>query len=912
MLSGTLRTQLWRFGLGCLIGWLALWWAPTPPADSAAAAAVNALPLRLAAAVFDPLVAAPAELFDAQWLLPVGRNLAPATRYYLLQLHAPLDAAARAQLDKLGVELLDPIPHYAFVVRVAPGAQPRVAADPLVRWMGPLEPAFRLDPTLRETVDADPLTAEPRALIVSLFPGENPSPLLRQIAQLGGATTAVGRTDRNARLLVSLPQNHIPALAALEGVNWMEPAPNWALQNAAAAVVINAPAVWEAPTGLSLTGRGQVVAIADTGIDRGSADPALLHDDFEDGLGGSRLLAVYDRSDDGPQDANWHGTHVAGIAVGNGLRSGSQPGAGLFTGSHSGVAPEAGLLVQALARNNGALVGIPLYLDDLFEQARANSDGIPVYIHSNSWGSPGTAGLYSVYSQDVDTYMWQHPDFLIVFAAGNDARDANGDGLVDPGSVMAPGTAKNGLTVGSSENYRPELGDLRADNPDQLAPRSGRGPTRDGRYKPDLVAPGTSIYSTATSLVYSGSYVIASGTSMATPRVAGAAALAREYVARQNHHAGAALIKALLVNGAYDLYDAPINDVTTPRPSTQAGWGRLDLAQSFAPDGSAQVSWWETTAVAPERAAPALSVGETAVFTMTVGNPERPLRVTLAWTDYPGSALAGGGLVNDLDLHLVAPDGTLLYPNQANSGGLPDAYDHVNNIEGVDVDAPQPGDYQVVVYARHVPHGPQPFALVATADSIVPETPEDPEDPGEPDDPNIRSHEIQGAGVYQFGDTGLTLDVLSGSGSVTVSVVHNAPEQSHFPTVMARRHYHVQATGTAIIANATFAYDDADLPEELAPFEADLRLFRWDGAYWLRLEPHARDTEANLIGIDALVLTGEQDWAFGWETPTAVAYVASAAQTAVSPAAALTALAGLATATAWLGAAPRRGRSAQL
>jgi len=157
--------------------------------------------------------------------------------------------------------------------------------------------------------------------------------------------------------------------------------------------------------------------------------------------------------------------------------------------------------------------------------------------------------------------MWEHKDFLILIAAGNDGVDGDRDGVVDQGSVTPPGTAKNGITVGAAESVRSQGGyqraygslwpdsygiaplkdDMQSDNADDVAAFSSRGPTRDGRVKPDLVAPGTNILSTRSSAVQSTNhgwgawaasprYMFNGGTSMATPLAAGAAALVRQYL----------------------------------------------------------------------------------------------------------------------------------------------------------------------------------------------------------------------------------------------------------------------------------------------------------------------------------------------------------------------------------------------
>jgi hypothetical protein len=259
---------------------------------------------------------------------------------------------------------------------------------------------------------------------------------------------------------------------------------------------------------LGLYGNGQVVAVADTGLDTGNL--GSLPPDVA-----GRVIKTYCLGRISPCD--WsdyvaHGTHVVGSVLGNGSASGSNPAAHSYNGSFAGVAPEAQLVLQSLADSEGALNGITFDRGNLMRTAYL--DG--ARIHSNSWGGPtgfssNPYGGYVSSSQQVDQAMWDDKDMLVLFAAGNNGADADMNGVVDPDSIGQPGTAKNVLTVGASENNRPSINgiwgssygdpiasDRRANNPAGMAAFSSRGPTDDGRIKPDIVAPGTYIASMRT------------------------------------------------------------------------------------------------------------------------------------------------------------------------------------------------------------------------------------------------------------------------------------------------------------------------------------------------------------------------------------------------------------------------------
>ncbi|HEX9374295.1 MAG TPA: S8 family serine peptidase, partial [Roseiflexaceae bacterium] len=211
-----------------------------------------------------------------------------------------------------------------------------------------------------------------------------------------------------------------------------------------------------------LFGAGQIVAVADSGLDTGMI--ATLSPDFA-----GRIVATHVLSAGGDLgDSNGHGTHVAGSVAGAGIQSGANPALHQYGGSFAGVAPEAGLVIQAFeALPDGSTIGLPSDYYTLFSQAYA--DG--ARLHTNNWGdytgpitdTAAAFGGYTYGAQRADQFLWDHPDMTIFFAAGNSGKDGTpgalgfctgGDGVVDPDSLLAPGTAKNVVTVGASESSR--------------------------------------------------------------------------------------------------------------------------------------------------------------------------------------------------------------------------------------------------------------------------------------------------------------------------------------------------------------------------------------------------------------------------------------------------------------------------
>ena len=168
----------------------------------------------------------------------------------------------------------------------------------------------------------------------------------------------------------------------------------------------------------------------------------------------------------------------------------------------------------------------------------------------------------------------------------------------------------------------------------------------------------------------------------------------------QEVESSAALLKAFLVNGAVDLapgqYGSDEAEIP-PAPNDIEGWGRIDV-EPFNQTGS-----WMKVLDDKE----GMRLDESRVFRIEVASGNE-LRVTLAWSDYPSLPEARLQLVNDLDLRVVGPDGSVYYPNGR------DSRDPLNNVERIVLDiSGSPGDYTIELDAWNVPFSPQPFALVA-------------------------------------------------------------------------------------------------------------------------------------------------------------------------------------------------------
>ena len=705
------------------------------PAPSGEAGA----PIRLRTGVFFP-TAGPES--DAPAELGSERPPTAVPSYYIVQFTGPVQEAWKERVTKAGGTLFDYIPDFAFIVRMDAAAYTAVTVLPEVAWVGPFEPAYKLSPDLTgRTGMVD--------LVIQTFPDTALTDLSGQMAAANAQVTDASTSEAGGLLRAEVDAAQLEALAKIPGVRWIEPYYERVLHNdiARSNPIMAAETAW---TNLGLYGAGQIVAVADTGLDTGNL--GTLHQDFLGNPTGcantNRIVATYalgragnwsDSCRTGGVNEGGHGTHVSGSVLGNGCRSGSNglPG---YTGSYAGLAPQAGLVMQSIMDSSCNLGGLPADLNTLFNQARTAG----ARIHTNSWGAP-VAGQYTTDSLNTDLFTWNNKDALILFSAGNDGTDTNpANGYIDTDSIGAPGTAKNALTVGASENNRaaggynpggpcstwgtcwaadygvnPIRDDPLSNNPSGMVAFSSRGPTDDGRIKPDVVAPGSNILSTKSQGTYvSGGwgagpnqyYQYMGGTSMATPLTAGAMAQIREFYTRiKGITPSGALLKASVINSAVNMapgqYANPLEHQPV-LPNNAQGWGRVNVAN--ATDDS---HVWQDISDAN-----GVATGGSQAYPYTYCGTS-PLKVTLVWTDYPGATLAAKELVNDLDLTLTAPDGTIYRGNVFNNGwaATGGTADRTNNVEGVYVQAPAAGNWTVTVNGFNVPNGnggKQGYALV--------------------------------------------------------------------------------------------------------------------------------------------------------------------------------------------------------
>jgi len=310
---------------------------------------------------------------------------------------------------------------------------------------------------------------------------------------------------------------------------------------------------------LDYDGSNITIAIIDTGINQSHPDLDDLDDDPS--TSDPKVILEQDFTGEGiTADLDGHGTHVAGIAAGTGAAS---------NGMYKGVAPKA-LLLEARIRNSASHTevtwaenAIAWAVDNEADIISYSFGHIHQYHNGTHWVQIRTDGTYSP-SPAADAAVAQ--GVIFVACAGNyDSVNPNG-------YIEAPGDAFNVITVGASNDSNTE--DM---NDDTIHLFSSRGPTGDNRIKPDVVAPGVDIMSTSAGYSSGDDYEVHSGTSVATPHVAGVAALMVQ--AHPEWKGRPVLVKSVIKR------TARLNDNLAQLTENDRGTGIIDALQATAQPG---------------------------------------------------------------------------------------------------------------------------------------------------------------------------------------------------------------------------------------------------------------------------------------------------------------------------------------
>lgn len=595
-----------------------------------------------------------------------------AGQAYVLELDGPMTRARRADLAVAGVEVLDYLPHHAYVVRLGAADPAALRALPFVIWVGAFEPGWKIDPQL----GLRPFSTEERSALsdagmvriaISLFPGSASAELVAELNRAGATINSLDRLGSQWIVEAETTFAHALTLADLPTVEFIEDAPELTLRNDSNRWIVQSNVnpqtpVWNA----GIHGEGQVAGLIDTPMQ----ESHCMFDDTVPPGPTHRKIVAYN----GSSGSSSHGTHVAGTLAGD-----SAP-YGVYN-LNDGMA----FAAKIAFTNSGTINSGNLY------NSFVTLKNAGARVFSNSWGDDGTTA-YTAWCRAIDEFSYDFEDNLVAFAVTNTS------------SLRTPENSTNVLAVGAS-----------GDTPNQGTHCSGGvGPTSDGRRKPEVYAPGCS-----TTSAWAGttcSFTNMTGTSMACPAVAGAAVLVRQYFMDGYYPTGAAsaadvftpsgaLIRATLMNSAVDMTGI------SGYPSNLEGWGRVLLDNALFFPGDARSLYVEDV-----RNAGGLATGETAVYTFSVTDSAQPLRITMTFTQPPASVNASNAAINDLDLEVESPSGTTYRGNvisggNSSPGGAPDTE---NNTEMYIASAPSVGDYTVTIRGAAVNMNLQGYALAVS------------------------------------------------------------------------------------------------------------------------------------------------------------------------------------------------------
>ncbi len=613
---------------------------------------------------------------------------ASSPRHFVVQFSRPLEVAERERVRAAGLRLLAYLGRHAWFAsaQAATLDVDGLAGLPLV-GVHDAQRTWKLHPLLRRgelpawAVVEDKGGRQTIGTYVMFHPDVAFDEQQAAVQRHGGLVRDVVQSVNG--LVVELPFDAVPALADEDVVQYVEPPlPRMGHNNDSNRAITGVDTVQQS---YGLDGSGVSVQVYDAGFARAT------HVDF-----GGRLTV---RDSSGMID---HATHVAGTIGGDGTAS---------SGVNRGMAP--GVAIESYGFEYDG-TGIFLYTNPgdfeadyadaiVNHGADVSNNSIGTNTESNGFDC-SFQGDYGLMSSLIDAVVRGSVSggvpHRIVWADGNERQGSRCDveGFGDYYSTAPPAGAKNHLAIGALNS-----------NDDSMTFFSSWGPTDDGRMKPDFCAPGCQSNGdfgvTSCAAFSDTAYTVFCGTSMASPTVTGIVALMLEDYRLQfpGPDPRNSTLKVLLAHSAVDLFNVG--------PDYQSGYGSVR-----AP---AAIDLMRTGNFAEAE----IDQGGTLFYTAVVDPSDTELKVTLAWDDKEGTPSVLGMLVNDLDLHVFSPSGVEHFPwtldplNPA-SPAVRTVHDHLNNIEQIRVDLPEPGGWRIEIRGFDVPEGPQRFSICASPELL--------------------------------------------------------------------------------------------------------------------------------------------------------------------------------------------------
>lgn len=634
---------------------------------------------------------------------------------FVIQLDGPITPGRRLALENAGLRLGDYLPANAYVVTIDPRARmAELDAIDFVQWGEAMRPEWKMDTRIgtRPYVSPERIEIATRgevALWAHLYEGEGGVDVQAAIGALEGVRVLSTSEEAGHTIVaVTAPPDAARKIAAINAVSYVEEAPEATLRNSTSRTIVQSGAVGPTPFyDRGITGVGQVVGLIDSRMD-------LNHCSFKDTVAPGpthRKVLAFNASSG---SAASHGTHTAGTLAGDN---------GDLTDTR-GVAYGAKMVFNLTPSDVSTGTTFLSRLNQHHTQGAR--------VHSNSWGADNRTD-YNGWSWAIDRFSRDNEDSVVAFAVTNQSL------------LYTPENAKSCLAVGASQDNTSINNHC----------SGGQGPTADGRRKPETYAPGCSTSSSSSGTTCGLRSL--TGTSMACPAVTGAAALFRQYFTDGFYPSGAAvlsdaftptgaLVRAMVINASVDMTGI------SGYPSNREGWGRLvgDVSAHFAGDARGLIVH-DIRNSSPE----SLSTGGSHEWTFNVDGSSEQLRVTMTFTDVPATLGATFVPVNNIDLEVIAPDGSTVYKgNNFNTstgvsvaGGSADA---INSTEQVHVTNPPAGQWTVRVLGTAVNQETQGFGLVIT---------------GDVSEAGVACYgDVNGDGVVNFADLNIVLSQFGQSG----------------------------------------------------------------------------------------------------------------------------------------------------
>jgi hypothetical protein len=629
--------------------------------------------VHLPGSVFDPLMAPPVESVQPGTISKFGPS------YFVVQLG---DIATDEILDSVrasGFEIIQYVPHNAFIVYGESSEAARVAENSRVRWMGELTARDKFAPSMLESATGSKYGTR-KMYNVAVFSRADLDEVAQRIGSVSGgqlmAEIPVHQTYFNI-VRVQMRPALLDAVASIPDVVRIDPwIPPMAEDERAAQIVAGnytsttaiAAAGYNPLTQFLVDGLNVTVAVADDGI----SIP---------GAGGFYITST------NTVDANLRGS-TSGALSGHGhlnasIIAGAAPFGNLDPTGYNygiGIAPKANILNIPLLKSSYTGTEANAANDAV---STVGPNGVKATISNNSWGAgtnlngyDSSAALYDGLTRDASSAGTVDP-LLFVFSAGNCGTSPNNAACSQQSGLTIPKVAKNIIAVGSSENLRTEL-QSSSNNIDDASSFSSKGPAADGRVKPDILAPGDAITGgragncSGVTSCFETNHVWSNGTSHSAPQVSGVAALFTQF---WKGATGGLLPSPAVTKAAILLSGQEMNGVGTSAtlPNGVEGWGRVNMQYILNTGAAMRLIDQNQTLSTP---------GQSVVYNGKIVDGSKPFRAALVWTDPPGTV--DPALVNNLDLSVtlggITYRGNVFEGGLSVSGGGPDSR---NNVEQV-------------------------------------------------------------------------------------------------------------------------------------------------------------------------------------------------------------------------------------